>query len=132
MFPAYRKRQKDRSGDAEARVDPSADRVARDDAMFRDANERIKKSAAAAEIERVPFICECADARCTQIVRLTIAEYETIRSDPTHFLNVPGHEATGGPHVRVVANGNGFVVVEKLGEAAEIVEVLDPRGGAAA
>jgi hypothetical protein len=112
----------------EARVDPSAERVARNDAMFRDANERIERRAAEAEVDRVPFICECADASCTQIVRLTIREYEDIRRDPTHFVNVPGHEATGGPHVRVVGTGDGFVVVEKLGAVAEIVERLDPRG----
>ena len=105
----------------------SAQRVARNDATFREANERIEERAASLGIHRVPFICECADEGCTAVVQLDLREYETIRATPTHFLNVPGHDATAGPHGRVVEERDGYVVVEKLGAAAEIVTQLDER-----
>jgi hypothetical protein len=111
----------------EAGVNRIAERVARNDAMFRDANEEIARSAVDADVERAPFICECADPGCTQIVRLTVGEYEALRRNPTHFVNVPGHQDSAQGYVRVVSSGDGFVVVEKLGEVAEIVEELDPR-----
>ena len=113
-------------------ADLSAERVARNDATFREANEAIRGRAAhlEAELERVPFICECADLRCTEIVRLTLVEYEAVRADGRHFLMAHGH-ADGGAereHTRVVEELPSHVVAEKVGRAAEIAEDLDPRG----
>jgi hypothetical protein len=71
-------------------MDPTAERVARNDAAFRDANERIAPAARAAEVSRVPFICECADRECSEIVRLTLDEYERIRVNTRWFLNAHG------------------------------------------
>jgi hypothetical protein len=109
-------------------MDPTAERVARNDAIFREANERIQAAAAGTNLELVPFICECADERCTQIVPMRLSDYERIRSDPRHFLNLPGHEASAHGWAEVIATGEHHVVVEKIGEAAELVEELDPRG----
>src|SRR4051812_33429331 len=105
----------------------SAERVAKNDATFRSANEKIERRAHEIAVEVVPFICECADPGCMEIVRLTLDEYEEIRAVPTHFLNAPGHEAAAGPHGRVFAERAGYVIVEKLGEAARIVRELDER-----
>jgi hypothetical protein len=102
--------------------------VARNDATFREANEGIAASAAEAELDDVPFICECADPRCMAIVRMALSEYEQMRQDPTHFVNVPGHEASAAGYARVIRSEDDYVVVEKRGEAAEIVRELDPRG----
>jgi hypothetical protein len=107
-----------------------AERIARNDAAFRHANEQIERAAEQADIEPVPFLCECADERCTEIVRLTLADYEAVRADPRWFLNVPGHEQGSQPYVRVVDDRGDYVVVEKLGEAGEIVEDLDERTSA--
>ena len=76
----------------------------------------------------MPFICECADPACTELVRLTFAEYEDVRADSRHFVNAPGHEVNADGYGRVVSRHDGYVVVEKLGAAAKIVEQLDPRG----
>jgi hypothetical protein len=104
------------------------ERIARNDARFRAANERIAESAAEYEMgERIPFICECADPECTQIVQLSLQEYEAIREHSRHFLNVPGHQAAGGPVVQVVEDKEHFVVVEKLAHAGEVAERLDER-----
>lgn len=108
----------------------SAERVALNDATFRNANEMIEERAESLDFEPAPFLCECADETCTQIIRLTLQEYEEIRSEPTHFVNVPGHQVTAGPHARVVTEREGYVIVEKVGVAGEIVADLDERSGA--
>ena len=70
-----------------------AEQVARNDAIYRAANERIEAAAEEYEVAGpIPFICECADATCTNVVLLTLTQYERIRGHPTHFLNLPGHE----------------------------------------
>ena len=104
------------------------DRIARNNATFRDANEHIGAAAGAYGIDApVPFICECADACCSEIVRMTLEEYEEVRADSRHFLNIPGHQAAGGGAAEIVAEQNGYVIIEKLGRAGEIVEALDER-----
>jgi hypothetical protein len=57
---------------------------------------------------------------------MTIAEYEEVRSEPTTFAIVPGHEV---PDVEVVVRREGrFDVVRKrAGEAEEVAEATDPR-----
>lgn len=105
-----------------------ADQVARNDAIYRDANERIKRAAEDYDVSGpLPFICECADPECRGVVLLTMAEYEEIRGHPTHFLNLPGH-AEGADHYAVtVRKADGYIVVEKVGQAGEVAEGLDPR-----
>jgi hypothetical protein len=108
-------------------TDLEAVRVAKNDATFRNANEKIARAAEGTDVEQVPFICECADERCTEIVRLTLAEYEHVRADGRRFMKAPGHEVNAVPHARVIERHDGYLVVEKVGEAAEIAEELDPR-----
>ena len=113
----------------------SAERVAHNDAAFREANERIQAVARAHDTERedlIPMLCECADLSCTDILLLAPQEYEAVRRDPTHFINAHGHHQSAGPWARVVEEYERYAVVEKLGQAAEIVTDLDPRGGDAA
>jgi hypothetical protein len=107
--------------------DPVAERVAVNQARFREANEDINSIAQRADLPRIPFVCECANPRCAEIVRLSRADYEAIRADGRRFLNVPGHEAAALGWAVVVDRGPGFVVVEKIGDAGEITEALDPR-----
>ena len=58
---------------------------------------------------------------------MTLEEYEEVRADSRHFLNVPGHQAAAGGAAALVAERNGYVIVEKLGRAGDIVEALDER-----
>ncbi len=103
----------------------TAERIARNDAVFRAANEGIRDAALRYDVrERVPFVCECAEERCTEILRVSLDEYERVRAHPTRFLHAPGHEE---PHTRVVAEEDGYVVVEKLGAAADVARETDPR-----
>src|SRR5205823_5392277 len=101
--------------------DLTAERIARNDSTFRESNERIEEAAERYGLRGpIPFICECADPNCVQLIRLTPADYEEVRSIPTWFAVVPGHDQTAGPHARVVREHETYAVVEKLGEAAEI------------
>jgi hypothetical protein len=104
----------------------SAERIGRNDAIFREANERIADVADDAELEEsAPFLCECADQNCTEIVRMSAHAYAAIRADPRRFLNVPGHQASAQGWGQVVEEHDGYVVVEKIGPAGEVAERLE-------
>jgi hypothetical protein len=103
----------------------SRERIGRNEALFREVNERIREVAGRFGPDRYDFLCECADPGCAARIRLALPDYERVRGDGRRFLVVAGHEL---PSVeRVVAEGDGFVVVEKVEEAAEVAEELDPR-----
>ena len=103
------------------------ERIARNQATFREANERIGAAAGVYDVATaVPFICECADPTCSEVVRLELDQYEEIRSDSRRFLNVPGHHTAAQGVSVVVEERNGYVIVEKTGHAG-VVEALDER-----
>lgn len=110
--------------------DPIAERVVRNEARFRDSNERIlaaSESFGVAPDELLPFLCECADVRCTTILQLTLHEYEQVRRNPVHFVNARGHETTARGWVRVIDEFDRYTIVEKIGDAGELAAQLDPR-----
>ena len=90
---------------------------------FREENEKIQATAdALALLDRIPFVCECPDPDCSDVVWLTYDEYEAIRQHPRRFFNVPGHErdsvAAGAETILVVLER--FTIVEKIGIAGEL------------
>ena len=109
----------------------TAERIAENDARFREANERIREVAVEHGIETVPFICECADPECVAIVRLRLDD-EQVRSNPRWFVNVAGHDRAAGSAARVAATYDGWIVAEKVGHAGRVVEELDERGAVGA
>ena len=105
-----------------------AQQIARNDAIFRDANERIEQAAKEYDrTERVPFICECAEPECRELLTLSLEEYEGVRAESTHFIVLPGHEQSVPDHVALVEERPGYHIVEKIGEAAEVATELDAR-----
>jgi hypothetical protein len=98
-------------------------RIAENQSRFREANETIQASANNIGLaDPIPFICECADRACTEIVRLTFDGYEDVRQYPRRFFNATGHEAISveaGAGV-VVDRYDEYVVVEKIDLAGEI------------
>jgi hypothetical protein len=95
---------------------------ARNQALWREVNERIKNVAeTAADVE---FLCECADLDCVQTLNLSIAEYERIRSSPVQFPVALGHVYKEIEDV--IQQNDRFVVVEKKGKAGEVAAKLDP------
>jgi hypothetical protein len=107
-------------------VGRSEEQAALNESAFREANERIaeRRAELTAVAGPTPFLCECEDPRCTEIVRLTLAEYEQVRAESTQFMVVPGHPTNG--EATSVA-GDGWVCVRKQGADAEIVRETDPR-----
>jgi hypothetical protein len=104
------------------------ERVAANEAIFRSANERIRDKAIEVDhaVGFMPFICECADPRCTDLLQMTLGEYEHVRADPHTFTIARGHEA--GASERVIGgDGDRYAVVEKTPPGQEITELTDPR-----
>jgi hypothetical protein len=42
-------------------------------------------------------------------------------------VNLPGHDGLAREHVETVRAAPGYIVVEKIGRAGEVVQELDPR-----
>jgi hypothetical protein len=105
-------------------------KLAANESAARNSNERLSRLAAShrfAPHQRVPFVCECADAKCHEIVMLSLAEYEGLRTHPGRFLLVAGHEDAEATYERIVEAENGYAIVEKLGVAGREAARLDPR-----
>jgi hypothetical protein len=101
-----------------------SERAARNQSLFREVNERVValEQGGLQQISgdggRVHAVCECANAGCHEWIELDIAQYQAIRSSPTRFIILAGHE---WPDVeRVVGQYDGSIVVEKIGDSARI------------
>ena len=108
-------------------MDPRQERLALNESLFREVNERVREIAAAhGEDEHVyEFYCECSNADCTFQLPATLADYESVRADASHFLIAPEHAL---PEIEVVVRRTDeWWVVEKQGEPGRLVEDLDPR-----
>jgi len=71
--------------------------------VVRARNERIASSARRHRFDRdarVPFLCECSDDRCGELLRLTLEEYAVARDGADHLV-APGHQVDGARIVRV-------------------------------
>ncbi len=105
-------------------------RAARNQAMFRAVNEKIRElnEAFAAAAGTFTMACECADATCLAMIEIAPADYEAIRADPRRFAVLHGH--LDADIEDVVAEADGYQVAEKRGEAAATVSALTlPQGG---
>ena len=104
------------------------DRIAKNEALFRDVNERVKevdRSQNSSTAETWDFLCECGNSTCLERVSLTVDEYEQVRSDPTLFVIVPGHER---PEVEaVIQKHDAYYVIEKRPGEEAIARATDPR-----
>ena len=110
---------------AEEREQKRKDRLARNEALFREVNERVEEVGDRAGLDMIDFICECGDSDCTAAISLTESEYEQIRTDPVLFAVLPGHAI---PDVEdIVSEADRFQVVRKHQEEGEIARTTDPR-----
>jgi hypothetical protein len=105
-------------------------RQARNEALFREVNERIAQLGQRAEAwspdGTVDFLCECGDeGGCGQRVRVPTEVYERVRSQDDRFIVRPGHETLEIEHA--VEWADNYVVVDKV-PAAEPYVADDPRG----
>jgi hypothetical protein len=99
----------------------TTDELARRQTVFREVNENIASlTNLLSETDYQLFICECSDTDCAESVDLSADEYEAVRASGSRFVVKPGHQLAG---IERVVEGNGrFIVVEKIGRAADIAE----------
>ena len=101
--------------------------MARNESAVRKVNEGIDAGRGLTEVERVlTFVCECGRLGCTQLIELSVTEYEHVRSSGRRFVVLADHVDEDSEEV--VDRADGWVVVEKTGAAGEAAERLDPRG----
>ncbi len=103
-----------------------AQRLARNEARFREINERLERDLLRLQVDGLQeFICECGDGECAELVLLTLAEYAHTRTDPRWFAVVPGHVF---PEVETVLERHDrFELLEKIGATATIAAEADSR-----
>jgi hypothetical protein len=105
-------------------------RQARNEALFREVNERIAQLGEDAQAWSpdgiIDFMCECGeDEGCGERVHVPLEVYERVRSQDDRFVVRPGHET---PEIeRAVEWTDDYVVVDKVREVeGEVAD--DPRG----
>ncbi len=102
-------------------------KIASNESLLREANEAIQRGLWPGDEDKlVRFRCECAEVECNQVVELTMAEYERIRTNPRWFILVAGHQHESVE--KVVERAEGYVVVQKEGEGGRVADATDPRG----
>jgi hypothetical protein len=108
-------------------MDAREQRLAQNEALFREVNEKVEAVAAVhgSDDHVYEFYCECSNADCSLQVPATLADYEAVRAHPRRFLIRPEHWL---PDIETVAEKTeAWWVIEKEGEAGRFVEHLDPR-----
>ena len=108
------------------------EQAGRNEALFREVNERIREVSESLRTAGggggVEFVCECSRTECHAPIRVDLEEYESVRQHPTRFVIAPEHVWDGDAE-HVVAEREGYWVVEKVGEAASEAVEADPRSG---
>jgi hypothetical protein len=104
----------------------SLERLVRNQLVFREVNDRIREVTEGFGVaDPIDFICECSREDCTETVSLAVEEYEGVRSSPTLFVIVPGHET---PEVEQVVDANErFMLVEKIKHADKVIDAYTSR-----
>jgi len=88
------------------------------DESGRDVNERLRRIAAEHRFEttqRVPFLCECDDPNCHEIVMVSLIDYDLLREHPRRFLLAAGHVDAKAAHGPIVEAENGYAIIERVG-----------------
>ena len=99
--------------------------IARNEALFREVNERLEEVSGGRSTELTEYLCECGNADCTDAIALLDEEYERVRSDPLLFAVMPGHEI---PDVEEILDSNErFSLVRKHAGEGVIARATDPR-----
>ena len=105
------------------------ERQARNEALFREVNERIAELGERGEAwspDCTDFLCECGvEGGCGLRVRVPLEVYERVRAQDDRFVVRPGHETV--EIERAVEWTEAYVVVDKI-PAAEPFVADDPRG----
>jgi hypothetical protein len=97
-------------------------------ALRREVNEQISvvnHDFGIAEPEKTDVLCECVHPNCTARIVMTVADYERVRRFSTRFFVKEGHEVADED--RVVAESDGYIVIEAAGRSGLYAVGADPR-----
>jgi hypothetical protein len=90
---------------------PSSEEALRTERIFRDANKSIGAVAEELAVNaQVPFLCECDDPACRQILRAPWQEFAALHERDL-FVVAPGHQGIAVEDV--VATSQAYTVVRK-------------------
>lgn len=98
------------------------ERVGRNEAIFREVNERIVEVGGELDVSRLAIVCECADAVCAAVIEIRVPDFRRAREEAAAFIVIPEHVLAAVEDV--VFAGDGFVFVRKRGQAAEAAEQI--------
>lgn len=98
----------------------SVGRAAKNEELFREVNSNIARLEERFGHKRMlELICECERVECHAGLVVDLSAYAEARSSPLRFFVVSGHE---DPEVeKVVLREPGYLVVEKIGDAARTI-----------
>ena len=102
-----------------------AERVALNEAAFREGNERMsawaeRNDPPSAELHS--YLCECGDPTCDGVIRMTAGEYEAIHADDMRFAVLVGHLFPEAERVVEERDAGRYLVVEKNEAVRAILE----------
>jgi hypothetical protein len=104
-------------------MDERHERIAKNETVFRAANREIEQAdqeAGGGSDQLIEVLCECGRPGCGGVITLTVAEYDGVHSQDDRFVVLRGHESS--EIEKVVEERAGYLVVDKFGEAEDIVE----------
>jgi hypothetical protein len=86
--------------------------------LFRAVNLRIAELWSS-DVGIIELMCECPDEMCTQIMRMTDAEFDAVTSQPGVYAVLSGHERLMH-NSEVVGGTDGYVLVQthRMAQAA--------------
>jgi hypothetical protein len=100
-------------------------RAARNESLFREVNEniaRLEERHGTTTADPV-FLCECANADCTEHLVVGPDVYARVREQPRQFVVIPGHEDARVEEV--VETHRDYLIVVKTGAAGEVAEQME-------
>jgi hypothetical protein len=101
-------------------------RLARNEAIFREVNERIAELSENWVGDEFHIVCECATVGCQSMLGISLEDYRAVREHPLRFIVAPGH--TVSDIEDLVERRGDFEVVEKHAELAAELQP-SPHGG---
>jgi hypothetical protein len=102
----------------------SEERLAMNEALFRELNERATEGADAIGESTFEIYCECANLDCIERLVVTVDEYQRAREDTTQFLVKPGHAAVEVE--AVVHSTDRYEIVRKRVGAGGVATLPEP------
>lgn len=106
--------ERDVGGESASFTQADLEKSRKNEERFAAANAQIQEKAESLEMDGtpVPFLCECSDLGCTEIIRLSLADYGAARAHTGAFILVSGHDDERVE--RVIAQDDGYVLVAKF------------------